>query len=340
VSRDYGSSPLGQTVARLLRRAGLPAEFCPFAIDTRATRDGWIGGTLGNPVAPLLRSGLLTRQPEKNLFVASNSYATKLNLNGDGSRVEGVTVSDRKTQTEHQVKGRSVVLAGGGLESVRLAIASGVNDQSGRMGKGVTDHIFCRAYYPVPPELYDQHSPEAAIIRVPAGADRKYQIEIHLPGDNIFTLNERSNWKPERTRDYAAMVRTFGAVRPRSDNFIEVGTSGKPGDYTVHFTYSQEDLALRDQQKSGMEQVRQALGADIAEVEVRLPGQSYHEAGGLPMGSDAATSVVDPFGRFHSVPNLVVVDASAWPTQSPANPYLTITALSRRQASQLLQDLG
>jgi choline dehydrogenase-like flavoprotein len=69
------------------------------------------------------------------------------------------------------------------------------------------------------------------------------------------------------------------------------------------------------------------------------PGDSHHEAGGLMMGSDPTSSVTDPFGRFHSIPNVVVADAATWPTTSAANPCLTISALARRQAQQLHDDL-
>ena len=60
----------------------------------------------------------------------------------------------------------------------------------------------------------------------------------------------------------------------------------------------------------------------------------------MGMSADPATGVVDPFGRCHGAPNVIVVDAAAWPTASAANPCLTITALARRQAQQLDEALG
>ena len=56
VNCDYTPTGLGQMVCRLLREAGLPAELGPYAIDTKPTRNGWIAGTVGNPVASLLRT--------------------------------------------------------------------------------------------------------------------------------------------------------------------------------------------------------------------------------------------------------------------------------------------
>jgi hypothetical protein len=94
VNRDYGSGGLGQTVLRLLRRAGYPAEFLPFAVDTRPTRDGWLGGTVGNSVVPLLRSGALTAAG-KPLQMATDAYATAILLNDQKTAALGVTAADQ-----------------------------------------------------------------------------------------------------------------------------------------------------------------------------------------------------------------------------------------------------
>jgi choline dehydrogenase-like flavoprotein len=338
VTRDFGAGGLGETVCRLLRESGLPAEQGPYAVDTRATRDGWIGGTVGNPIASLLRANLLSsKQPR--LRLAARSFARRILLGSDG-KAAGVAVTDLDGGGEQELRSRSVVLAAGGLESVRLAMASVLPDRSGRLGKGIVDHLFCRAYHLVSPAIYDPEKPEAAIVAVRAEGSRAFQLEIHMPSDNLFVQNEYSVWKPAGDRAYAAMVRSFAPLQPREDCFVELGSSDEPGDYTVHFSYSKADLALLDAMAAGIEQVGVALKAEeLGAVERFSPGDSHHEGGGMAMGTDPSTAVTDPFGRSHAVPNVVVADASAWPTVSAANPCLTITALARRQAEQLDRDL-
>jgi choline dehydrogenase-like flavoprotein len=339
VSRDYGDTGLGQTALRQLREAGLPGELGPYAIDTHPTSDGWIGGTLGNPVAILLRTNLVTAA-EPTLRMAAHAFATRILLDTDG-KAAAVSVTDPNGGSSYELATHSVVLAGGGFESVRLAIASGLPDRSGLLGRRIVDHLFCRAYYPVPSSLYDPEQPEAAIVAVPADKDRGFQLELHLPSDNLFMLSELSDWKPnEDDPFYAAMVRSFAPVAPRDDNFIEVGTGDAPGDYTVHLTYSPDDLHLLDEMVAGLDSVRSALGGEAADAERFTPGDSHHEAGGMLMGTDPTNSVTDPYGRLWSTPNVVVADAASWPCTSAANPCLTITALSRRQALQLSEDLS
>jgi choline dehydrogenase-like flavoprotein len=55
------------------------------------------------------------------------------------------------------------------------------------------------------------------------------------------------------------------------------------------------------------------------------------------MGISVEDSVVDPFGRSHEVENLWICDNSVFPSALPANPALTIMALSLRTAEKILE---
>jgi choline dehydrogenase-like flavoprotein len=61
-----------------------------------------------------------------------------------------------------------------------------------------------------------------------------------------------------------------------------------------------------------------------------------HILGTTVMGDDPATSVVDRNLLCHGVSNLVVLGSGAFPTAAPANPTLTLSALSLRAADKLL----
>ena len=60
-----------------------------------------------------------------------------------------------------------------------------------------------------------------------------------------------------------------------------------------------------------------------------------HIMGTTVMGRDPANSVVDPDGVHHAVRNLLVLGGSLFPSGAPANPTLTIAALSLRAAARL-----
>jgi choline dehydrogenase-like flavoprotein len=59
-----------------------------------------------------------------------------------------------------------------------------------------------------------------------------------------------------------------------------------------------------------------------------------HHCGTARMGTDPATSVVDPTGKAHDLDNLYVADSSVFPASGANNPSLTIAALSLRLADQ------
>jgi choline dehydrogenase-like flavoprotein len=62
-----------------------------------------------------------------------------------------------------------------------------------------------------------------------------------------------------------------------------------------------------------------------------------HQSGTCRMGQDPKTSVVDPSGRVHDVPNVFVIDASVHVTNGGFNPVLTIYANAFRTAELLVK---
>jgi choline dehydrogenase-like flavoprotein len=64
-------------------------------------------------------------------------------------------------------------------------------------------------------------------------------------------------------------------------------------------------------------------------------GTTYHEAGTLWMGTDPATSVTDPLGRFHHISNAYCCDQAIFPSVGSVNPVLTGLTLTHRLAQQV-----
>ena len=64
--------------------------------------------------------------------------------------------------------------------------------------------------------------------------------------------------------------------------------------------------------------------------------ESRHNMGTVRMGTDPATSVVDPSGRLHQSDNVVVADSSVFVTSSGYGPTLTLAALAARAAHLML----
>lgn len=67
-----------------------------------------------------------------------------------------------------------------------------------------------------------------------------------------------------------------------------------------------------------------------------MPEFGWHLLGTARMGGDPETSVVDPWGLTHDVPNLYILDGSTFVTSGSVNPTATITALALRSVERLL----
>lgn len=334
VTSQYGAGRLSDVLIGRLKAAGLDARPGPYAVDCHETASGWLAGTIGNSLAPLLRSTAATTG--NRISISTRAFARKILVAGGAAA--GVEAVDLATGKVHQINARSVVLAAGAFESTRLALVSSLPDPHGLIGRYISDHSFVRAYFPMNPADYAAR-PEVSIIWLPAAPNRNFQIEIHLPSDNLFLVKEDTVWAPDKSIYYAAMVRSFAPLQPRAGNFVEALSADAPGSYRVTMSLDADDQALAAAQVAAVESVRSALGADPAQVTTLPLGASHHEAGGLIMGPEAGSSVTDPFGRFWSTKRLVACDSASWPNVSAANPHLTIVAMARRQAGQLATEL-
>ena len=58
------------------------------------------------------------------------------------------------------------------------------------------------------------------------------------------------------------------------------------------------------------------------------------------MGWDPATSVIDPEGRCHDVPNLYIVDGSTMVTSAGVNPTSTLQAIALYIADGMIRRRG
>ena len=66
----------------------------------------------------------------------------------------------------------------------------------------------------------------------------------------------------------------------------------------------------------------------------QAPGLDIHEMGGVRMGKDPKTSMLNANHQLHAVPNVYVTDGSSMTSTSTQNPSLTYMAFAARAAHQ------
>ena len=72
----------------------------------------------------------------------------------------------------------------------------------------------------------------------------------------------------------------------------------------------------------------------------RLNVFSFHQMGSARMGGSADDSACNPDGQLWDERNVVVCDASTFPTASGVNPMVTIEAIAHMNASALAERLS
>ena len=83
-----------------------------------------------------------------------------------------------------------------------------------------------------------------------------------------------------------------------------------------------------------MEEVLKPLPVEEIEYSPTLGRSEAHILGTTVMGRDPKTSIVDVNLVHHQYRNLFLLGGGAFPTISPSNPTLTLSALSLRAAER------
>lgn len=340
VSRErppFFQSPMQQTVIDRLGSASWRAQPAPLALDTAAIVNGHVTRGFDSSIARLLRSRQLVRFGEKP-GIALVPEAVVLSLVADGERIAHTRVLDRRTGKVHEVRARNVVLACGGTQSARLALASGLDKVSDHVGRHITDHIFVHGKIDLGRPLPSY----PVFVLVPGTEQRPFQFHLRGPyrDRQAYTTTKSTEWHEFHPDGTLIEIYSFGVAPAEYGNRVALrqghgDDSSGLFDYCVVCPRSPGERATIQAIRDSMQQIAELLGGRMIEIVEGDPGTALHEIGGLRMGLDPQTSVTDPFGRFWKVRNLYVADAAAWPGQGAANPYLTITAWALRCADAI-----
>ena len=71
----------------------------------------------------------------------------------------------------------------------------------------------------------------------------------------------------------------------------------------------------------------------------RRPGNDIHEMGGVSMGKDPKTSLLNKWNQLHECPNVFVTDGACMTSTSTQNPSLTFMALTARAANYAIKQM-
>ncbi|QHT65341.1 GMC family oxidoreductase [Rhodocytophaga rosea] len=327
VSDSYGRTDLAQKAINTINeKLDLKAISAPFAFNDSKEYYGMLPSGISSALGIFFRN-TFQKDRKELIDIFCNSFVKKINLSITNNAT-GVIASINKTQLV-EFKANIIIVAGGGIESIKLLKNSNVPDPHYRIGKGIQEHLFYRTFWDGS-SFFDSSKKDAATIFIPSESQNSEQIEIHAPGRYLFATDNEQSWEPDNRELYHIMIRSFAATEKSDNNFVAFNTDNI-GNSIVHFSHSDKDRSMMQKMKSKVSIIGASLNLSIIEERFASFGGSYHEAGGLDMGNDPKTSVTDKAGRVHTCENIYVLDASVFPIIGATNPHLTLAALSRKQ---------
>jgi choline dehydrogenase-like flavoprotein len=322
-----------------LHDAGVLACPAPLTVDTRPVGDGRMSSGFDSSVARLLRCPLFGRAEDgATLSLVANAAAVDLQLTGN--HVSAVTVLDRTTGRRVDIKAAHVVLAGGAVQSTRLALAAGLGKLDPLIGHFIGDHLFRQAVFKLPEPLGER----ALYLFIPPLPDRPFHAQVQgMLKATWYSPLHATVWLDGQADGQYMLYYCFGISKAEKNGRVvltDAAAADDPlGSYFVVCDRTEDDLRTLAAMDQFTQTVADILGAELERTQENGAGAALHEFGGLRMANSPENGVTDPSGRFWKIPNLSCADSAIWPSQGSANSYLTITAVALRNAALLAESL-
>jgi choline dehydrogenase-like flavoprotein len=280
---------------------------------------------------------------------------------GRASGVTGVAAGGHPVT----IRARAVVAAAGSVQTPALLRRSGLSNPN--IGRHLRLHpatgvwgVFAEQVRPWEGGMQTRYSTEHADLD-----GRGYGVIYETAATNPAIAVSFMSWTGarahlERMRSLPHLSGVGVITRDRDSGRVTVGGDGEP---VVHYRLSAYDAAHLRAGVAGAARIVEAAGAeqifsghqrgltwrrgkgsidDFIEHTTGLgtaPGEiamaALHIMGSARMGGSRATSAADPDGATWEVPNLVVADASTFPTSSGVNPMVSIEAIAHMNAQRL-----
>ena len=167
-----------------------------------------------------------------------------------------------------------------------------------------------------------------------AGGDGKEKQQIG--GDYKTAISEPGGW------DVFMMMQ--GETIPKETNHVYLSKDQKDEWgiplLTISVDYDENDeKSVKDFLQQGAEMLEKAGCKNInGNDNKQAPGLDIHEIGGVRMGKDPKTSLLNKWNQLHACPNVFVTDGACMVSTGVQNPSLTFMAITARAAHHAIEE--
>ncbi|MEP3277649.1 MAG: GMC family oxidoreductase [Stappiaceae bacterium] len=328
-----------------LEKAGVNPFNLPLGIDVKR----WLaGGKTGWDGYPDLRCGKMDAETcglaaalsHKNVDLITGAEVTLLTTEKQSNRIAEVVFE--KDGVERRLRPRVVALCAGAVQSAALLLRSGVANSSDYVGRCFMNHN-ATAMIAIDPRFRND-----AVYQKTFGINDWYLSDGKggKPLGNVQLLGRVTpdilKIQVPRLPSYAARWISRHALDLYliSEDLPDPESRVQLKDGKIQLLWRRTNMDAHRQLARNTRRILRQAGYPVVLSRLFDGKVPSHQCGTLRMGSDPASSVVDPDCRSWDHPNLFVTDAAALPTSAAVNPALTVAALSLRASETIKQEFS
>ncbi len=304
-----------------------------------------------------------------NLTLRPHSVVHSVLVDESTGKAKGVRVIDANTKEEIEFNAKVVFVNAGALNTNLVLLNSkskrfpnGIGNDSGVLGKYLAFHNYrarvngiyegfpdkmttgrrpTSAYIPRFRNVYKQETDFLRGYAAGFGASRRLEgTPAEGFGQSLLDglLKER---KPGPWRVGSHMM---GETIPKETNTVrlddqQVDEWGIPL-LGISIDYDDNDHKMTKDYLEQMTDMFEKAGftnIETTDVEDKAPGLDIHEMGGVRMGKDPKTSVLNGWNQMHACNNVFVTDGACMTSTATQNPSLTFMAMAARSANYAVE---
>ena len=236
-----------------------------------------------------------------------------------------------KDGIETQAQGQLVVLGANALFNPHILLRSGLSHPL--LGKFLHEQVAVTATIDL--DGVDNFQGSTSITghgyMLYDGPHRSQRAGCLIESWNVPTLRlERGKWRQR------LVLKFLFEDLPAPHNHVRIATGDPTQPETVYRHHSEYAQRGIDALSEALPELLHPLPVEKINLDPRPSPTENHILGTTPMGTDPHRSIVDRGLVHHQVRNLLVLGGGAFPTSSPVNPTLTLSALSLWAAHHLL----
>jgi choline dehydrogenase-like flavoprotein len=302
-----------------------------------------------------------------NLTLRPHSVVHSIIFDDQKGKATGVRVIDAQTKDAIDFYAPIIFINAGALNTILVLLNSnskrfpnGLGNDNGLLGKYVAFHNYrgrISAQYDGFPEFTtDGRRPTSAYIPrfrnvfkqetdflrgYAAGfaASRPMKID-----GKAYGLKLKENLIKQELGPWSISSHIMGETIPKESNYVVLDNKKDDWDIPqlkISIDYDENDeKMLRDFFEQMTEMYTKAGFTNINTSDSKqAPGLDIHEMGGVRMGHDPKTSLLNKWNQLHACPNVFVTDGACMTSTATQNPSLTYMALTARAVDFAVKQL-